>query len=100
MTVEKLADRCKAALERINILVRGKKFIVYRTNGILGEEPVAEVRAHSLGRAVAVLKKKQKEGGISQMWTVFENKRDRVVIRGVVMTVVTHRGMIIQNFMQ
>lgn len=100
MTVEKLADRYKAAIERISVLVCGKKFIAYRTNGILGEEPVAEVRAYSLGRAVVVLKKKQKEGGASQMWTVFENKRSQMAIRGVVMTVVTRRGVIIQNFMK
>lgn len=100
MTVEKLVDRYKAVLERISVLVCGKKFIVYRSNGILGEEPVAEVRAYSLGRAVAVLKKKQKEGGTSQMWTVFENKKGLLAIRGVVMTVVTRRGVIIQNFMK
>ena len=77
-----------------------KTFLAYRTNKFLVEEPVAKVRARSLDEAVVSLKKKQKEGGVSTMWTVYENKVDWVHIRGIVMTVITCKGTIIQHFMK
>ena len=77
-----------------------KTFLAYRTGSPLEEEPVAEVRARSLDEAVVHLKRKQKEGGLSQMWTVYENERGWASIRGIVMTVVIDRGTVIQHFMQ
>lgn len=77
-----------------------KTFLAYRTSSPFEEEPVAEVRARSLDGAVAHLKRKQKEGGTSQMWTVYENGRGWASIQGIVMTVVTCKGTIIQHFMQ
>lgn len=77
-----------------------KTFLAYRTGSQFEEEPVAEVKARSLDEAVVRLKRKQKEGGKSQMWTVYENERGWASIRGIVMTVVTDMGTTIQHFMQ
>lgn len=77
-----------------------KKFIAFRTNRALDEWPVVEVKAHSLDEAVASLKEKQKEAGVSTMWTVYENRANWMSIRGIVMTVVTCKGTIIQHFMK
>lgn len=77
-----------------------KTFLAYRTNRALGEEPVFELNARSLDEAVVSLKKKQKEGGVSTMWTIYEGKEDWMSIRGIVMTVVGAKGTIIQHFME
>ena len=77
-----------------------KKFIAFRTNRALDEWPVVEVEANSLDEAVVSLKKKQKEGGVSTMWTVYEGKKDWMSIRGIVMTVVDAKGTILQHFME
>ncbi len=77
-----------------------KTFLAFRTNRALDEWPVVEVKAHSLDEAVVALKEKQKEAGVSTMWTVYENKADWTHIRGIVMTVITNKGTIIQHFMK
>ncbi len=77
-----------------------KTFLAYRTNKFLVEEPVAKVRARSLDEAVVSLKKKQKDGGVSTMWTIYEDCAEWPYIRGIVMTVVTCKGTIIQHFMK
>ena len=77
-----------------------KTFLAFRTNRALNEEPVEEVKAHSLEEAVAALKRRQKEIGVSQMWTVYEGKEDWMSIRGIVMTVVGAKGTILQHFME
>lgn len=76
-----------------------KTFIAYRTNRKIDDGPVAEVNAHSLDEAVVSLKKKQKEVGESTMWTVYEGEANWMSIRGIVMTVITCKGTIIQHFM-
>lgn len=109
-SVKELADLYKAALERIDDLASikplasikataYKTFIAYRTNRAIGEEPVTEVDARSLDEAVVALKKKQKEVGESTMWTVYEGEANWMSIRGIVMTVITCKGTIIQHFM-
>lgn len=77
-----------------------KTFLAYRTNRALGEEPVFELKARSLDEAVMAMKAKQKEGGVSTMWTIYEGKADWMSIRGIVMTVVGAKGTIIQHFME
>nr|DAF79304.1 MAG TPA: hypothetical protein [Caudoviricetes sp.] len=77
-----------------------KTFLAFRTNRAINEWPVVEVKAYSLDEAVVSLKEKQKEGGVSTMWTVYENKLDWMHIRGIVMTVITCKGTIIQHFMK
>ena len=77
-----------------------KKFIAFRTNRALDEWPVVEVEAHSLDEAVVSLKEKQKEGGVSTMWTIYEGEVGWMSIRGIVMTVVTAKGTTLQHFME
>lgn len=77
-----------------------KTFLAYRTNKSLVEAPVAKVDARSLDEAVVSLKKKQKEAGESTMWTVYEGEANWMSIRGIVMTVITCKGTIIQHFME
>lgn len=100
-----LGDNHKAALKRIDNLASIKDipyrtFIAYRTNRKIDEWPVVEVKAHSLDEAVVSLKEKQKEAGVSTMWTVYEGKADWMSIRGIVMTVITCKGTTIQHFMK
>lgn len=77
-----------------------KTFLAYRTNRASGEEPVFELKARSLDEAVMAMKAKQKEGGVSTMWTVYEGKADWRTIRGIVLTVITYKGSILQHFME
>lgn len=75
-----------------------KTFLAYRTNRALGEEPVFELKARSLDEAVIAMKAKQKEGGASTMWTIFEYRAELRYIRGIIMTVITCKGTVIQHF--
>lgn len=95
---KKLTYLYREITERVDVLLGAKKYVDYRTNKFLVEEPVAKVRARSLDEAVVSLKKKQKEAGESTMWTVYEGKADWMSIRGIVMTVITCKGTILQHF--
>lgn len=88
--------------ENINLVIMKelKTFLAFRTNRAIDEWPVVEVKAYSLDEAVASLKEKQKEAGVSTMWTVYEGKKDWMSIRGIVMTVVDAKGTILQHFME
>lgn len=97
---KKLTYLYREITERVDVLLGAKKYVDYRTNKFLVEEPVAKVRARSLDEAVVSLKKKQKEAGESTMWTVYEGKADWMSIRGIVMTVITCKGTILQHFME
>lgn len=95
-SVKKLTYLYREITERVGVLLGAKKYVAYRAN----KYPVAKVRARSLDEAVVSLKKKQKEAGESTMWTIYEGKADWMSIRGIVVTVITCKGTIIQHFME
>ena len=99
-SVKKLTYLYREVAERVGVLLGAKKYVAYRTNKYPVEGPVAKVRARSLDEAVASLKKKQKEVGESTMWTIYEGKAGWMSIRGIVVTVITCKGTIIQHFME
>lgn len=99
-SVKKLTYLYREVAERVGVLLGAKKYVAYRTNKYPVEGPVAKVRARSLDEAVASLKKKQKEVGESTMWTVYEGEANWMSIRGIVVTVITNKGTIIQHFMK